>query len=126
VNKRSTAARDHGITGQPRTTVGPNWAVAAIIAIASLVPALPSADQDNDSDAARELHEAGRILSLEHFIEQATRIHPGRVIDAELKWEDEHDHYVYEIEVLDVRGEVWELEFDAQRGGLLEGEKEDD
>ena len=79
-----------------------------------------------DSDQARELRLSGAILSLEHFVQRASDLHPGRVIDAKLKWEDSHGHYVYEIEILDHQGEVWELEFNARNGLLIERDKDGD
>jgi uncharacterized membrane protein YkoI len=72
----------------------------------------------------RQLKAAGQILSLEHFIPKARDLHPGHVIDAQLVWEGEHNAYVYEIEILDQRGQVWELEFDARSGQLLERHRE--
>jgi len=79
-------------------------------------------DDDFDAEHAHDLHAAGTILSLEHFIADARARHPGRVIDAKLHYEESHGHYVYEILILDRRGEVWELEYDAHSGVLIEKE----
>jgi len=81
---------------------------------------------DEEAENAQELHAAGTILSLEYFIADARARHPGRVIDAKLHHEDSHGHYVYEILILDRRGEVWELEYDAQDGRLIEKERDGD
>ena len=75
---------------------------------------------EEDVEHARDLHAAGAILSLEYFAADARARHPGRVIDAKLHYEDSHGHHVYEILILDRRGEVWELEYDARNGDLIE------
>jgi uncharacterized membrane protein YkoI len=38
----------------------------------------------------------------------------------EVELEEEQGHYIYEIELLDARGRVWNLEFDARTGRLVE------
>lgn len=75
------------------------------------------ADSVSHSEA-RALREAGNILSLEDIINRAKTLKPGKVIDTDLDKDD--DLYVYEIEILDDRGWVWEIEFDASNGELLE------
>jgi len=40
--------------------------------------------------------------------------------------EKEDGLYVYELEIVDYSGEVWELELDAKTGELVELENEDD
>ncbi len=85
-----------------------------------------SATGDKDAEHARELYAAGVILSLENFIADARIRQPGRVIDAKLHYEESHDSYVYEILILDRQGQVWELEYDAHSGVLIETEKDGD
>lgn len=80
------------------------------------------AGADEDAEHAHDLHAAGTIRSLEYFIDDAHSRHPGRLIDAKLHYEEDHGHYVYEILILDRRGEVWELEYDARSGVLIEKE----
>jgi uncharacterized membrane protein YkoI len=92
-------------------------------AIFVLLTGLDVQAEEQEWEQVRELQSAGKILSLENFMGKAVEIHPGRVIDAKLKWEDSHGHYVYEIDVLDPRGEIWEVEFDAQTGRLVERER---
>jgi uncharacterized membrane protein YkoI len=81
-----------------------------------------AAGGDEDAEHVHDLRAAGTILSLEHFIADARGKHPGRIIDAKLHYEQSHGHYVYEILILDRRGEVWELEYDAHNGVLIERE----
>ncbi len=85
-----------------------------------------SATGDKDAEHARELLAAGAILSLENFIADARTQQPGRVIDAKLHYEESHGRYVYEILILDRQGQVWELEYDAHSGVLIETEKDGD
>lgn len=72
---------------------------------------------------ARKLRESGKILPLETIIEKAKTYRNGQVIDTELERDD--GMLVYEIEILDDQGRVWELEFDATNGDLLELELDD-
>ncbi len=80
---------------------------------------------DDDVEKARRLHTSGTILSLEHMVREARKIRPGRVIEAELEYEDSHQRYVYEVEILDEHGRIWEVEFDAATGEIIEHEPED-
>ncbi len=76
----------------------------------------------DDHERAHRLRESGDIVPLEHILERALSLYPGRVIEVELEYEDER--WVYEIEIVDERGVVWELEFDAGSGRLLEEKRE--
>ena len=78
----------------------------------------PSADHE----AAYELAREGRILPLERILEQQRRDRPGRVLEVELEQED--GRLVYELELLDAGGRVWEIYYDAVSGKLLETEAE--
>lgn len=77
----------------------------------------------DDHETARRLSEAGEILPLETILEHAQQQQPGRVIEVE--FEKRRQQYVYEIEILNTKGVVWELELDAQTGQLLERKQED-
>jgi Peptidase propeptide and YPEB domain len=72
---------------------------------------------------AQRLRESGRILPLETIVQRAQALHPGKLLDIELERED--GRYVYELELLDERGVVWELEYDAATGTLLQRKRED-
>ena len=99
-----------------QTIIGFVIGVGLVLANAGPVPA------SDDQEAARRLSGSGQILALEAVLEHAQRHRPGRVLDVE--FENEHGLYIYEIEILDARGVVWELELDAQTGDLLESKKE--
>lgn len=83
----------------------------------------PVMADDVSHSEARMLRESGKILPLETIIEKAKTYRKGQVIDTELERED--GMLIYEIEILDEQGRVWELEFDATNGDLLELELDD-
>jgi uncharacterized membrane protein YkoI len=76
----------------------------------------------DDHDQAKRLRESGRILPLEQIVEKARKLHSGHLIETEL--EHRGERYVYEIELLDEHGKVWELRFDAATGELVDTEQE--
>ena len=79
--------------------------------------AAPAVADDDDHEEAWRLREAGTIMPLEQLLERVREEHPGRVIGVELEYED--GRRVYEIELLDERGRVRELLFDAADGAYL-------
>ena len=96
--------------------------VALLLAIALTAPARAD-DDDVDQVKAARLRNTGEILPLEKVLERARAEHAGKVLETEL--EHKHGRYVYEIEVLDARGVVWEMKFDAKTGALLKSEQDD-
>lgn len=78
---------------------------------------------DDDHEQVRALQQQGDILALEKILENARQHHDGRVLETEL--EQKRGRYIYEVELLDSNGQVWELKFDAKSGALLKEEKED-
>ena len=82
-----------------------------------------SADPDDDHLRARRLMEGGAVQPLETVLERVRVYHPGRILEVDL--EGENGRYVYEIELLDESGQVWELKMDAITGEMLEQERED-
>jgi uncharacterized membrane protein YkoI len=86
-----------------------------------LVPLLVTAERDHER--ARALLESGEILSLEQILVNVRAEYPGRPL--EVKLEQKKDALIYEIELLDDDGKVWELELDAASGELLKRERED-
>lgn len=74
-------------------------------------------------EEARRLREAGTIQPLEEIVERAQRVHPGHVLEAELERED--NGYIYELELLDTSGVVWQLKYDAHSGELLKDQEHD-
>ena len=80
-------------------------------------------DRDDGHREAQRLLESGAILPLETVLEKARSTQPGRILEVEL--EREGSRFIYEIELLDEAGVVWELELDAVSGELVKKEKED-
>jgi len=78
---------------------------------------------DEDHQEARRLMELGEILPLEEILKAARAEQSGRVIAVEL--ENKKGRHVYEVELLNAQGEVWELYFDAKTSELIKRERED-
>ncbi len=99
-------------------------AVLAMLFSSTLIESssLAIAAEINQADA-RKLSQSGDILSLEKIIASAKSIKPGKVLETEL--EREYGKYVYEVELLDAHGQVWELKLDAKTGKLIKLESED-
>ena len=81
------------------------------------------AHEVHEHDAARGMAEQGDILPLERILQAALQQHAGRILEAEL--EESHGSLVYEVEILDDNGEVFEMNFDARTGALLGEDQED-
>ena len=75
-----------------------------------------------EHDEVRSLQQRGAILPLQQILERARRYHEGRVLETEL--EQKGERYIYEIELVDDQGQVWELKFDAASGELLKEKQE--
>ncbi|NOY71461.1 MAG: PepSY domain-containing protein [Gammaproteobacteria bacterium] len=93
-----------------------------VLGLSSLFVLTPGLS-DEDHQQARHLKELGEILPLEQIIKAAKAKQSGRVIEIEL--ENKDGRYLYEVELLNARGEVWELYFDATTGQLIKHERED-
>lgn len=99
-----------------------------LISIATVVIGLglvgkPSYADEYDQQAARRLVDEGVILPLDTLLASLRKRYPGRVLKVDL--EKDHGRWVYEIELLDGAGNVWELEVDAAKGTLLERKRDD-
>ena len=81
------------------------------------------ADKEHEQDEALRLRLEGKVVSLETILEKAKAHYSGNVLEAEL--EKKRGRYIYEIEILDENGTVWELKYDASTAILLSTEKED-
>lgn len=95
-----------------------------LLTLSLIVVAAGSVQADDDHNRARELRESGEILPLETILAQVLANNMGRVLEVELK--HKHGRYVYELEIVDAQGMVWELVFDAHTGRQLKREREDD
>jgi uncharacterized membrane protein YkoI len=108
------------------TGPGLRTAVALLSLWTAAAPALdrlPDADKNaDDHELARRLHEQGTIVSLESVMAKAQEIRPGDLLEVELK--KKRASYVYEVEILDSTGQVWDLKFEARDGRLIKEEQE--
>ena len=87
----------------PGMLLGPGWAGAD--------------DDGEDAELARRLRQAGEIVAAQPLVEDARHRRPGKLLEIEL--EREEGRYVYEIEMVDGRGRVWEYFYDAATGRFL-------
>lgn len=78
--------------------------------------------RSGEYDAIRRLRQAGEILPLEQILREARRQRHGRVLETGL--EQEHGRYIYNVELLDDKGKVWEMELDAATGEVLKNRQE--
>ena len=106
---------------QSRTRVTSILLAAALCGVAGV--ALFPANADEGPAVAKRLSEAGVILPLEKIVAAARKIKPGEVLETEL--ERKGQGYVYEIEILDARGQVWEVKLDAKTARFIKMESDD-
>ena len=74
---------------------------------------------DEDHERARELVKSGEIIALEQLLQQIVAGEKGhlRLLEAEL--EGKSGRLVYELELVDEKGVVRKLLFDAKTGEAL-------
>lgn len=75
------------------------------------------ANEQEDHERARHLHQHGKILSLEQILKQVLAKKPGETLEVEL--ENKDDRFIYEVEILGKDGIVRKLYFDAAKGTFL-------
>lgn len=78
---------------------------------------------EEDYQLAKKLREKGDILPLEKILAFARAKKDGEVLETE--FEKKHGRYIYEVEILDAKGQVWELKLDAKTGKLIKIEMDD-
>ena len=76
----------------------------------------------NDHDEAYELRRSGEILSLEEILDISSKQIAGRILEVKLEHDD--GQMIYEIEVLDNKGIVWEIKLDASTGKIIKQEQD--
>lgn len=92
-----------------------------VVTLSGLVPAAIA--DDDDYIEARHLLDSGKILPLETILKKIRQEFPGRVLDIEL--EKENQIIVYEIEILNSNGVVYEIYIDATTGETLSVQEDD-
>jgi uncharacterized membrane protein YkoI len=98
-------------------------AVCLLLGVVASGWLMPRAGSGESPASAGQLSAKGQILSLEKISRLAKSYKPGEILEVEL--EKKHGRYVYEVEILDTRSQVWELKLDARTGQLLKMELDD-
>lgn len=78
---------------------------------------------EEDYQLAKKLRDKGEILPLEKILAFARAKKAGDVLETEFEKKD--GRYIYEVEILDAKGQVWELKLDAKTGQLIKLEMDD-
>lgn len=104
----------------------PQFLAAIVLGLA--LPSMAAGDEplllaEMKADQVHRLKETGDIMSLEALLRQVRQEYPGRVIEIEL--EEENGRYIYELEIVDDEGIVWDIELDARSGELIKREVDD-
>lgn len=90
----------------------------------AFVPLPASAAEGYGPAEAKALVEKGIIIPMKTVVQKAEKLKSGRLLEAGLH--KKRGRYVYDVEILDAAGVVWELKFNAATGDLLEIEVEKD
>ncbi len=93
-----------------------------IVSLISLLVVAYSNSFADDHDDAYKLLRSGEILPLEKILEITRKQVQGRVLEVELERDD--GLFIYELEVLDKHGVVWEIKVEATTGTILEREQD--
>lgn len=96
--------------------------VAAILVIFTLPV---KAGEDVSHIEARKLQASGEILSFEKIAEIARKVKSGEILETELERNRKSGLYIYELEILDAKGVVWELDINAKTGEMMKIEIDD-
>jgi uncharacterized membrane protein YkoI len=98
------------------------WLVLSIVLAIFVIVSPLKAHADIDQATARQLSATGKILPLEKIHEKAKQIKQGKILETEL--EKKRGKYLYEVELLDEHGIVWEIKLDAATGQLIKLEED--
>ena len=96
------------------------------VALAMFAVGVWGGDGEVRADSPREIilhNNLNDLIPLESLINKAEADHAGRLIEAELKSVEGRD--IYEIEILDESGKVWETYYDARSGEPVDYEEEE-
>ncbi|WP_158701068.1 PepSY domain-containing protein [Phytohalomonas tamaricis] len=92
-----------------------------LLLVADITAAFP-AKADLTQDDVLRLTESGNILPFPAILESARHYQEGKLLEAAL--ENENNRYIYEVDLLDHDGKIWELKFDAVTGEFLSKDKD--
>ena len=91
----------------------------SILALMALLTGSFNIRADDDHLRAKDLVDSGEILPLDKILQRVFEDRQWRLLEAEL--EEEHGRYIYELEILDDKGKVLKLKYDAKNGQPLIG-----
>lgn len=98
-----------------------------LFGVAALALALPfavhAADEDDDHDLARDLHENGEIRALAEILQEVSRTVPGEIVAVDLV--RGNDKWVYRIQLVTADGQRRIVEVDAGKGTVFHDEGRD-
>jgi len=89
----------------------------ALAMIVALSNARAIASSEMDHDKARRALESGQILPLRAILEKIELQYPGQVLEIEL--EEKHQHWIYELKILQPAGKLIKLKVDASNATIL-------
>ncbi len=92
------------------------------ITLALMLALTSSQGLADDQDNALRLKESGQILPLEKILDISRKEVDGKVLEVEL--ERKRGQLIYELEILDNNGQVWELKVNASNGKIIEVERD--
>lgn len=96
-----------------------------VATISLVLAALPVLAEDIGPDKAMNLVQNGTIKSFEELNTVAMQLHPEAEI-AHTELEQEHQRYVYEVELRDAANRRWEVKLDATSAELLVNREDHD
>ncbi|WP_424810788.1 PepSY domain-containing protein [Roseococcus sp. YIM B11640] len=91
--------------------------IPVLASVAALLASPVAAQDRRDHERARAALEAGQIRPLSELLSEVERRFRGRVIEAELEFDD--GQWLYEIKILPPNGRVFNIELDAASGTLI-------
>lgn len=94
-----------------------------LLLIAAVFSCVNQAAGEDDHELAKRLSDSGEILALEEIVKHARSAKSGELLETDL--EHKQGRYIYEVEILDKAGQVWEIKLDAATGQLIEMERDD-
>ena len=113
-----------------RTQTGVNTRAAQCRGIVLLglllwLACLPAAGWAEDSQqTARRLQAAGDILPLRQLLDKVRQQVSGHILELELV--QRRQGLVYELEIIDDQGVIWDYRLDARSGRILQRKREED
>ena len=90
--------------------------LAVVLSVAS-----GAVNADDDHERAQILARSGDIKSLEDILKKLRKNEYASILEVELEYED--GIYIYEMELLDKKGGVREIMFNAETGERIERNK---